>query len=122
MDINTVLTGGRRIASADGQTRCRNINLSSVHSAIIKTAGRICDTYASDILIDFEFLDKDMNDKCENLGYEKITINRLLGYRKNGVDHKEIMLNRDRKEYHTIHRLDITITKDATLVELFEVE
>lgn len=82
---------------ADGRI---SINLSDIYTKLIQEAGRLCDHYASDLLISIDTVKKFVNnpdkwDKYENnveyfkndKGTEQISF--LFGFRESGVDHRE---------------------------------
>ena len=58
------------------------INLSSIWTKLIKEAGRWCDFFASDLLIDYEIIMKYLK---EDFIYEKIGKNFYFGFYRSGV-------------------------------------
>lgn len=64
------------------------VNYSSVLTALIQIAGRICKRYASDLFIDWKSIDAAFRDKSYNGG------RYLFGFRENGVDHAAYILGR----------------------------
>lgn len=66
-----------------------SINYSHILSDLIRIAGRICVNYASDLFIDWSAL---MEELKGNPDYEGGIY--LFGFRENGVDHTEFVLQR----------------------------
>lgn len=66
--------------------RINNINLSSVVSFLIKEAGRLCDSYASDLYYDLKQLFTDLEGENSVL-FEQDTYQWIVGIRDMGVDH-----------------------------------
>lgn len=59
-----------------------NINYSDIFTELIKTAGEVCEHYASDLFYDLKAVDN----YIENLTDEENTNTRLIAFRKFGVD------------------------------------
>lgn len=66
-----------------------DVNLSSILTILIQTAGRYCESYASDLFIDWEEVKKFINFPPV-AGNQKLFI---FGFRRNGVDHETYVLN-----------------------------
>lgn len=66
-----------------------DVNLSSILTILIQTAGRYCESYASDLFIDWEEVKKFI-DFPPIAGNQKLFI---FGFRKSGVDHAEYVRN-----------------------------
>lgn len=65
-----------------------DVNYSSILTALIQTAGRVCRRYASDLFIDWLGIDKAL----EHREYEGGKY--LFGFREDGVDHAAFVLSR----------------------------
>ena len=76
------------------------LNLSSHYSNMIKNAGRICNDYASDIMIDIDAFRKDLDELKQGE-----TITRYIGYRDYGVDHTSFIECRDRSYYRKLQKI-----------------
>lgn len=72
----------------DPETGMFVINSSSVLTALIQIAGRICKRFASDLFIDWKSIDAALRDKSYNGG------KYLFGFRENGIDHAAYVLGR----------------------------
>lgn len=105
-------------------TRYGDINLSSIYTALIQEAGRWCESYASDLLIDIDgvknALEK-IDDWKDLKNYEEVdgreTVYFKFGFRQDGVDHKEFIDIRSKEEakkyyyYRSIWELRISKTE-----------
>lgn len=84
-----------------------NVNYSSVLTRLIQEAGRVCESYASDLFISWEDLMENFTD------YRAESDSVLFGFRRGGVDHTEwVMRNAEKgatSDYYSIWRLDIKI-------------
>ena len=105
---------GRAADTWDG--KCWEINTSSILTKLIQTAGRFCENYASDLFIDWKYIEESL----ENPDYEGGRY--LFGFRQNGVDGNTFILSRynnDGKyakyEYRAMYALDVTITPDGDI-------
>ena len=75
----------------------QNCNFSSEWSRLINEAGRWCESYASDILIDFEAI-KAYLERLEN-GEESEGREFWFGFRQMGVDGLSFIQSRTEREY-----------------------
>ena len=75
----------------------QNCNFSTEWSRLINEAGRWCESYASDILYDYDAI----NDYLNELASGKETGNRefWFGFRQSGVDHLAFIRSRTEQEY-----------------------
>lgn len=87
-------------------------NDSSILTKLIQEVGRLCDSYASDLFIDWSSLEK----RIEKAGYDYTGEVCLFGLRENGVDHNAFIESRMdnygdywRYEYRAIYKLVITV-------------
>lgn len=98
------------------------INYSSILTRLIQECGRLCESYASDLFVDWNSIVQKLKDK--RIG----TSICLFGIREMGVDHNEFILSRynnnchARHEYRKIYRLDIVTDDDLIRMELYEIE
>ena len=99
------------------------INYSSILTKLIQECGRLCESYASDLFIDWGIIDKKLQEKTLE------TSVHLFGIREMGVDHNEFILNRynnygcyARYEYRKIYRLNIIVEGDSITMELYEID
>lgn len=85
------------------------INTSSILTRLIQEAGRYCEHFASDLFIDWQSITENFTD------YEYAGGVYLFGFRKDGVDGNNYVLNRcndgDSARYRSIWRLEI-VTRD----------
>lgn len=94
-----LFTGERRVG----------INYSTILTRLIQEAGRICESYASDLFIDWRLIMEALEDGTMESG------SRLLGFRDSGVDEAKSVLywynetSRGRDHYSAIWRLDIDV-------------
>ena len=100
-----------------------NINYSSILTKLIQECGRLCESYASDLFIDWNIIDEKLQEKTME------TSTYLFGIREMGVDHKSFVLDRynssgcyAKYEYRKIYRLDIVVDGDLIRMELYEIE
>ena len=63
-----------------------DVNYSSILTKLIQEAGRFCESYASDLFIDWAKVDRFMEDS------EFTSAKLVFGFRKSGVDHLEYVL------------------------------
>ena len=98
------------------------INYSSILTRLIKECGRLCESYASDLFVDWNGISQKLKDKTmESSTY-------LFGIREMGVDHNEFVLSRYNNnsyayyEYRKIYRLDVIVEGDSIRMKLYEVE
>lgn len=90
-----------------------DINYSSILTRLIQEAGRYCESYASDLFLDWKKIDKQLDD--ESIESQSL----LFGFRESGVDHAEFIrcwANDNPygfgSRYRSIWRLDIEVTVD----------
>ena len=122
MDVNKLYkTVDEKIIVGNGRYDSRKnkweINTSSILTRLIQEAGRKCESYASDLFIDWI----EINNKLEN-GTMK-TSDYYFGFRRNGVDHKGFVESDGRKkhDYILIMKLEIRVNYDEIEMELYEV-
>ena len=121
MTIRNAFDASRVIIQATGQATHESsacVNLSDIQSLVIKKAGDICDSYASDVLINFECLGETLKQLYK---YEtNSTLMFLMGIRKSGVDSIDAVLSNLKKtvnpytgfispryDYHTIYAIEV---------------
>lgn len=106
----------------EAQGRDFDINYSSILTKLIQECGRLCESYASDLFIDWNSIVQKLEDKTME------TSTHLFGIREMGVDHNEFVLMRynnythARHEYRKIYRLNIIIDDDLIRMELYEIQ
>lgn len=112
---------GSKVMLAHG--RDFKINYSSILTKLIQECGRLCESYASDLFVDWNIIDEKLRAKTME------TSTHLFGIREMGVDHNEFILNRynnngcyAKYEYRKIYRLDIVVDDDFIRMELCEIE
>ena len=100
-----------------------NINYSSILTKLIQECGRLCESYASDLFIDWNIIDEKIQEKTME------TSTYLFGIRETGVDHNPFVLSRynnngchAKYEYRKIYRLDIIVDGDSIRMKLYEIE
>ena len=100
------------------------INTSSILTRLIQEAGRWCERFASDIVLEWNFAYRDM---CQLKPGE--TESRLLGFRESGVDGTDFVLLQfgmdDAKAshyYRKLYRFDMTREQDDLRLCLVEVD
>lgn len=110
-----------QVIKAEG--RDCDINYSSILTKLIQECGRLCESYASDLFITWNSIERKLKEKTmETTAY-------LFGIREMGVDHNEFVLSRynnngcnAKHEYRKIYRLDVTVEGDLIRMSLYEVE
>ena len=75
----------------------QNCNFSSEWSRLINEAGRWCESYASDILIDFESIKAYLERLAS--GEESESREFWFGFRQMGIDHLAFIQSRTEREY-----------------------
>ena len=90
-----------------------DINYSSILTKLIQLAGRYCESYASDLFIDWSTIDESLVNGTIESGAH------LFGFREMGVDHSTFVFSRAcnsprffHYEYRAIWRLDIEVSTD----------
>ena len=99
------------------------INYSSILTKLIQECGRLCESYASDLFIDWNTIIQKLKDRTiETSVY-------LFGIRETGVDHNAFVLSRYNNndsyanyEYRKIYRLNVFVDGDSIRMELYEIE
>ena len=85
------------------------INTSGILTRLIQEAGRYCESYASDLFIDWKAIEDRIYSN------DAMFLSFLFGFRQNGVDHNTFILSRfndgmyshPEMEYRSMWRLDI---------------
>ena len=109
-----------KVIEAEG--RDFDINYSDILTKLIQECGRLCESYASDLFVDWNGITQKLKDKT----MEPSTY--LFGIREMGVDHSEFVLSRYNNsshayyEYLKIYRLDVIIEGDSIRMKLYEIE
>ena len=101
-----IVTASGYVSSYSG---AYEINTSGILSRLIQEAGRFCESFASDLFIDWKEIEKKID--CN----DALFLTYLFGFRQNGVDHNSFILSRyngggyafPEKEYRSMWRLDI---------------
>ena len=100
-----------------------NFNSSYILTKLIQEVGRFCESYASDLFIDWKKIDEMIKDNSIQ------TSSYLFGIRKMGVDHKEFIFSRYETEkefaslqYRKIYKLDIERENKYLTMYLYEVD
>lgn len=90
----------------DTYRNCYSVNDSDILTRLIQEAGRYCEHYASDLFIDWEYVQAAVH-SGDNTTF-------LFGFRQMGVDHAAFVFSRynesgysARHEYRSLWRLDI---------------
>lgn len=83
----------------------KGLNWCEIQTKLIQLAGKLCDRYASDIIIDINSVQKFIdngNDFCKEIF--------LFGFREFGVDHKAFVISRgfDSPEYREVWELSVS--------------
>lgn len=99
-----------------------DINYSSILTKLIQECGRLCESFASDLFIIWNGIERRLKDKTiETSVY-------LFGIREMGVDHNEFILNHynyygcyAKYEYRKIYRLNVFVDGDLIKMELYEI-
>ena len=97
------------------------INYSSILTKLIQAAGSTCESYASDLFIDWPSVVIEIN---QNKAEE---INFLFGFRDSGMDYRSYTSQSSRrtlplvaKEYKKVYLLNATKMKDKIYLRLYE--
>ena len=100
-----------------------DINYSSILTKLIQDCGRLCESYASDLFITWNSIERKLKEKTME------TSVYLFGIREMGVDHNEFIINRynnygcyAKHEYRKIYRLNIVVEGDLITMELYEID
>ena len=94
------------------------INYSSILTRLIQEAGRFCESFASDLFIDWQNVVNTINEQDGE--FESVF---LFGFRQHGVDHDNFIFSRYKSEgiyaranYRSMWRLDVSADgKDITM-------
>lgn len=92
-----------------------DINTSSILTKLIQDVGRLCESYASDLFIQWQYnIEQKLKDGSIQSGTEVFAI------RESGIDHKEwYELHKDHiRYYRAVWFLDITISDDGEDIEM----
>lgn len=73
--------------------RFNGLNTSSLYSFLIKEAGRLCDSYASDLFYDLKTLDEALADDTSIL-FDQCEYRWVIGIRDMGCDHDSLIMSR----------------------------
>lgn len=101
-----------------------SLNTSSILSFLIREAGRLCDSYASDLFIDW----RSIEDNLSNIDYTGG--NYLIGIREYGVDGNSFVLSRlnNAPEYYgmnhyyrAMYAVEILIDADNITMNLWKI-
>lgn len=97
------------------------INYSNILTKLIQAAGSTCESYASDLFIDWPSVVTEIN---QNKAEE---INFLFGFRDSGIDYRSYTSQSSRrtlplvaKEYKKVYLLNTTKMKDKIYLRLYE--
>ena len=105
---------GERIITANGRyldyRDAVDVNDSSIWTRLIQEAGRKCDNYASDLLIDYDAYKRDLPEFVKNHENHQWQ----FGFRSMGVDHKEFIESGSERQYISRFDLDL-IVEDGDL-------
>lgn len=104
-----------------------DINYSSILTALIQSAGRYCQNYASDLFIDWFAIAKRLENSDDR--YTDGVYEYLFGIRKSGVDGINYILSQANNNdigyfsqyYSEIFKLTVTIDADNIKMELVKV-
>ena len=104
-----------------------DINYSSILTALIQSAGRYCQHYASDLFIDWSAIDRKLKNNDDS--YTDGVYEYLFGIRKSGVDGITFILSRANNNdggyfseyYSEIFKLTVTVNADIIDMELVKV-
>ena len=93
----------------------KDLNWCEIQTKLIQLAGKLCDRYASDIIIDINSVQKFIDN-----GNESCKENFLFGFREFGVDHKAFVVSRgiDSPEYREVWELSVSKEDDACFMIL----
>ncbi len=110
-----------RIIEAQGEDF--DINYSSILTKLIQECGRLCESFASDLFIIWNGIERRLKEKTMK------TSVYLFGIREMGVDHDKFILSRynnygchAKHEYRKIYRLNIIVEGDLIKMELYEID
>ena len=88
------------------------VNYSSILTRLIQEAGRYCESYASDLFIDWQ----DTLEKMSDIRMKDLSM--LFGFRADGVDDARSVFYHEEHEslyvYRSIWRLDVKVTRQTS--------
>lgn len=126
--VQTAKTNNNKLASEKG--RIGNINMSGIYSKCINAAGRWCERFSSDLLIDVKTIDEYIGTPSD--GPETRIFG--LGFRESGVDHNSFLMARIRetidhatrycypeRTYRKIYAVVVNKDKTELVVELYDI-
>lgn len=86
------ITEGNYISSCDGKLVSNNLNLTRINSLLVKQAAKHCESYASDIVIDINAMEREIRELAESVikgeDVAPVTETVVFGFRNMGVDGK----------------------------------
>lgn len=110
-----------QVIEAEG--RDFDINYSSILTKLIQDCGRLCESYASDLFIIWNSIERKLKEKTME------TSVYLFGIREMGVDNNCYILQRynnygfhAKHEYRKMYRLDVVVEDDIIRMELYEID
>lgn len=111
---------GQWIESKPYSTEGRwEVNYSDILSQLIKSAGRYCERYASDLFIDWNVVVKELENGAP------MDKSYIFAFRDSGVDHKEYYENRKASpeifgepNYHEVWELKVKSTDNDRWLEM----
>lgn len=94
-----------------------DINYSSILTRLIQETGRWCESYASDLFIDWEAITENLTDRAYTGG------KYLFGFRQMGVDGNAFVISRlnngsPREIYRALWLLEVTVEDDKITMKL----
>lgn len=99
---------------ANAVNKFSDINSSDILTKLIQEAGRICESYASDLFVQWDSVRNAVNSLMKEKKGESFVYTSYIGFRNMGVDHAEFIASRMQepelygRPYRKIYRLDIT--------------
>lgn len=115
LEENLKVIGGGPVCKADvnAVNKFSDIDSSHILSKLIHEAGSICDSYASDLFVQWDIIRSDLNNLMKEKKGESFVYTGYIGFRNMGVDHAELITLRMQepglycRPYKKIFRLDI---------------
>ena len=94
-----------------------DVNYSSILTHLIKEAAK-CESYASDLFVDWKSIDKSLRNKELKSNYY------LFGFRNMGVDHRSYVEVRgiDSEEYRSVYHLDVEVNFPDIKMTLYKIK
>lgn len=98
-----------------------SVNLSSIASILINTAGRWCEYYSSDVLISWDSVKRAIEEQLENQNNDPKPKIIVFGFRKSGVDHDSYVFSNITQNQHLniddyyakIYAVGVSITAES---------